>query len=706
MHTPAAEGRRELDRTMQRWWLPRPALLGLWLATVGFLSTLFVAGVPQRYEELVNPCTSACNDRLLGVLSAGQQERLAEIGIDARMYAWWDIGRESAFAIAALLLGTVLIRRVGTPIAYVTATLMAAGGTVLVPEISLAGERADVIPGPMANTVWAVALSTIAVLWFMTPNGRFVPGWSWIPALAVMAAWMSFAFVDREEEPPAALLLSSVALLLFGIGAQIYRYRRASTVIERQQLKWLGVGLLGWLGSAVVFHVGVDLELLDPTWDGLAYPLGYIVFGMLVTLANGVFVFAWSMAILQHRLWDADRVLNRGVLAVAATATIVITYVTTAFVIAAVAADNSDIAGPLAAALLVGLALVAREPFTRRLTRLFYGERDAPYELLASLWSIANEHRPDADTVTLLAERLVTSLHLSAGRLEVTGESGVLVDRTIGSPIGTSTSIPLESGGEQVGVLTVWPRLGEAALSNHDLSLISNASAPIAHLAGTVRLTGDLRRSQASLVNAREEERRRIHRDLHDDLGPTLAGQALLLDAASSTIDDDPARATGFVDLARRRADEVVDHIRRMSRDLRPSALDQLGLAPALRRAATVAENSHLRVEADIGELTGLSAAYETAAYRIITEALTNAIRHSDARTILVQVQSRDGGLEAVISDDGRGGAPTTSDDHRCGVGLRSMHRRARELGGHVQITSQLHEGTILEVVLPGGAVG
>lgn len=686
----------------------RPAgLLALWVVTAGFLSTLFVVGVPQRYDELVNPCTSDCGDRLLGVLDGEQQERLAEIGIDARIYAWWDIGREALVAIAALVLGTLLIRRVGTAIALVTATMMVAFGAVLVPEISIAGERAEVIPELVDIAVWVVSLATIPVLLFLLPNGRFVPEWSWMPALAVMAAWVSFAFVDVGEGPEAVHLAAALALLAFGAGAQVYRYRRASTVLERQQLKWLGVGLFGWFGTLTVYIVGDEVGVLDPAMSGLGYPLGYLLYGALSTAATAVFLFAWSMAILQHRLWDADRVLSRGVLAVTATSGIIVTYVVTVFVVAAVADDHSEVAGPLAAAVLVLLALVVRDPITRRFTRIFYGQRDAPYELLSSLWALANRNRPDADTLTLLTRRLVESLHLRAGRVEVNGDSGVIVNRTIDEPSGTPTKIPLEFCGERVGELTVWPRLGETALSDRDVRLIASASAPIAHLAATVRLTGDLRRSQATLVNAREEERRRIHRDLHDDLGPTLAGQALLLDAAASTLDDDPEAATGFVDMARHRADELVDHIRRMSRDLRPSALDQLGLAPSLRRAVSAADNGGVHIEADIGELDGLSAATETAAYRIITEALANALRHSDATTIQVCVHGcAGGGIDATISDDGRGGAPAARDGDGVGVGLRSMHQRAGELGGHVHITSSADLGTTVELMLPRAADG
>ncbi|NND75088.1 MAG: sensor histidine kinase [Ilumatobacter sp.] len=670
------------------------------------LSTTFVLGVPQRYDELVNPCDPYCGDRQLGQLDLGQQERLAEIGIDARMYAWWDIGREAALAVAAIVLGTILIRRIATFVAFLTATVMVAFGAVLVPETGIAGERAAAMPGWLHQATWVVAMVTIAVPWYLLPTGRFVPRWAWAPATATTASWVALSFTPHGDDPPVALEFSAVGLLLFGIGAQVHRFRQASDDLDRQQLKWLGIGLVGWFGALLSYYLYVEAALLDPTADGVSYPLTYLAFGVTTTSLAAIFPFSWAVAILQYRLWDADRVLSRGALAATASAAVVVAYVATAFVVAGVAGGQSDIAGPLAAAVLVGLVLVMRDPLTRRVTRLFYGQRDAPYELLSSLWAVANENRPDVATLTVLARRLVESLHLTAGRVTVVGDSGVVVDRTIGEPTGQATTIPLASGGERVGDLTVWPRRGEATLPARDVRLIANASAPIAHLAATVRLTGDLRRSQANLVDAREEERRRIHRNLHDDLGPTLAGQALLLDAADNTLDFDPGQAREFVGMARRRADELVEHIRTMARDLRPSALDQLGLTPALRQAVSAAASGDVHVDADIDELTDLTAATETAAYRIITEALTNAIRHSDAGTISVRVQAVGSGLRATIADDGRGGTPSTTNGDGRGVGLQSMHLRARELGGRVTIASPAGGGTTVELVLPGAADG
>lgn len=662
---------------------------------------LFVVGVPERYSELVNPCGADCADRLLGALDADQRARLSEIGINPRLYAWWDIGREALLAAACVVLGTLLIRRVGTVVAFLTATVLAAYGGVLVPETSIAAERAGVLPAGVDPAVWIVAMTTISVPWFLLPSGRFVPRWSWVPAIATAGAWISLPLLAENEEPPPVLFLVALALLGVGVGAQVYRYRRASTSIERQQLKWLGIGLAGWVASLIVYLTAVEAELLDPEAAGLTYPLGYVAFGVLATGAALVFPFAWAVAILQHRLWDADRVLSRGALALTLTSLLLGTYLVVVFVVASVADDHTEVAGSIAALLMVVMALLLREPVTRRVTRLFYGRRDAPYELLASLWATANQHLANATTLELLTSQLVESLHLSAGQVQVTGDTGGVFDHTIGSAHGDPAVVPLESSGEQVGTLKVWPRLGESRLSTRDLQLIGNASAPLAHVASTVRLTGDLRRSQAALVSAGEEERRRIHRDLHDDLGPALAGQALLLDAAASTIDTDAERARELVERAKYRTDGVVEHIRALARDLRPVALDQLGLAPSLRQAASVAANGSARVEADIDELPDLPAATETAAYRIITEALTNALRHSHATSIHLRVGANGDRIVATVEDDGRGGAPAKPNAKGHGVGMRSMFARASELGGDITVTSHPDHGTTVQMELP-----
>ncbi|MEU3455839.1 sensor histidine kinase [Micromonospora sp. NPDC006766] len=211
-------------------------------------------------------------------------------------------------------------------------------------------------------------------------------------------------------------------------------------------------------------------------------------------------------------------------------------------------------------------------------------------------------------------------------------------------------------------------------------------------------MTLDLRRSRERVILAREEERLRIRRDLHDGVGPALAGITLGLETAVRRIGQDgPAVA-----LLARLHDECaacVEEIRRIVTDLRPPALDQGRLVDALRRHADVlnapAESPVVLVEGQDDGLPPLPAAVEVAAYRIALEAMTNAIRHSGGRTCRVCVSSRDG-LRITVHDDGTGTPPA-----RVGLGLASMRERAEELGGSCTVTFRQGEGTSMEAVLP-----
>lgn len=212
------------------------------------------------------------------------------------------------------------------------------------------------------------------------------------------------------------------------------------------------------------------------------------------------------------------------------------------------------------------------------------------------------------------------------------------------------------------------------------------------------QLTSDLQQSRTRLITAREEERRRLRRDLHDGLGPTLASLTFKIDAARNLLRQDSERADHLLASVSQQAQQAITDIRRLVYDLRPPALDELGLLSALREQAASSQHRGLQIIVDAPEsLPPLSAAVEVATYRIAQEALTNIMRHAEARQCLLRLDLHESRLILHVSDDGKGIAP----GHHIGVGLLAMQERASELGGRCIITRSPSGGTMIQVSLP-----
>jgi len=208
--------------------------------------------------------------------------------------------------------------------------------------------------------------------------------------------------------------------------------------------------------------------------------------------------------------------------------------------------------------------------------------------------------------------------------------------------------------------------------------------------------------SRSRIVAAREEERRRLRRELHDGLGPTLAAVGLKIDAARATIAEDPDGARATLDAARSDLRSVIAQVRSLSRELRPPAVDSLGLIGALRQAIdSMAGPGGLSLKLVADELPAgvvLPAATEVAAYRIVVEAVSNAVRHSNGTRCDATMRIVDDQLEILVRDDGRGVG-----DLPLGVGTRSMYERAAEVGGELLVESAKPTGTIVRATLPLG---
>ncbi len=252
-----------------------------------------------------------------------------------------------------------------------------------------------------------------------------------------------------------------------------------------------------------------------------------------------------------------------------------------------------------------------------------------------------------------------------------------------------------------MGQLIFSPRTPGEALTAVERRLLEDIAHQASFAVHAVRLTVDLQRSRERIVTAREEERRHIRRELHDGLGPSLAGLTLKIDAARNLLTHNPRAADDLLADLKSQTQSSIDDIRRLAYSLRPPALDELGLLPAIQEFCAGQERTGLFVTVEFPEnIPPLSAAVEAATYRIVCEALTNAARHARAGHCTVQIRVNKN-LEVEICDDGQG----VPEKFKAGVGLASMRERAAELGGQCRLESRPEGGTRVLAVIPIGRV-
>jgi signal transduction histidine kinase len=291
------------------------------------------------------------------------------------------------------------------------------------------------------------------------------------------------------------------------------------------------------------------------------------------------------------------------------------------------------------------------------------------------------------------------ALRLPYAAIALPEDDGERVAAAAGTPSADPVRLPLTYQNAEVGTLLLTPRTGESGFSGADLRLLSDLARQAGVAVSAVRLTADLQRSRELLVGAREEERRRLRRDLHDGLGAQLAGLTVQSGVLRSLVGRDPGAAAELAGELRTELKAAIADIRRLVHELRPPALDELGLTGALQRLAERATGDGLRARVDApAELPALPAAVEVAVYRIVAEALTNVVRHAAATRCEVRLEVGPDDVQICVADDGPGFAPGAH-----GVGLASMRERAEEMGGTCTVGPALDGGTAVRARLPRG---
>lgn len=301
---------------------------------------------------------------------------------------------------------------------------------------------------------------------------------------------------------------------------------------------------------------------------------------------------------------------------------------------------------------------------------------------------------PGPSVLAAIAETIAQTVKLPYVRIETTqGEAALYGTPAKGS---TPTRIAINYIDDTVGWLEVTPRLPKEPLSLGETTLLNSLARQVGITLHSAQISEALQASRERLVTAREEERRRMRRDLHDGLGPTLAALQLQLGSLRRVVDENPGEATRIVEDMIGDVRNATAEIRRLVYDLRPPLLDELGLVAALQNLARGEPTPGLEIIAPT-PMPVLPAAVEVAVYRIAGEAFHNVLKHAYATKCTIRLDVREDEACLDITDDGRG----VPDGTMHGMGLHSMQERAAELGGTFAVRPVAPHGTHIEVRLP-----
>lgn len=549
---------------------------------------------------------------------------------------------------------------------------------------------------PAAQPLWN-ACTIFSVFGFLPvaylfPSGRFTPRWTrWLPLGWVAAAALALAFPWNPFPPIPLAFLSAlgVVLVLSAIGAQVWRYRARSSPLERQQTKWLLLAL----GLQCAYFLAV-MALPPNTVTNLGSQALSITLGTFSSLTTTGIVVAVGFAMLRYRLFEVDLVIARTLVYGALTAFILTCYVIVVGAVGLLWPAGTPLALPI---LATALAALGTEPLRRKLqrgvNRWLYGQRDEPIVVLSRLGDELAVVADLDDVLERIARTVFSTLRFPQVRATALVDGVVIWTACAGDPSADDDQavIPLSFEAREVGRLYVTPRTGERfTVRDRDLLDRITPQAGIAIHAALV--TEQLRRSRDEIVEAREQERRRLHRELHDGLGPMLSSLHQRIDLADRVLDAQPARAHTLLDGARSGLVSTLTEVRGIVDALRPALLEALGLIVAV----TEAWAAEPRVSVTASSSPTLPAAVEVAAYRIVMEAIGNAVRHAGATRIEARLHVEDGTLVLEVLDDGCGGTTTA----RAGGGLHTMRERATELGGSLVITEG-DPGTTITAHLP-----
>ena len=421
------------------------------------------------------------------------------------------------------------------------------------------------------------------------------------------------------------------------------------------------------------------------------------------TLGSAVWAAAICLGVARTGIWRLDRSTSHRL-----ARAFVLTSLAAVVVCAAVAVQaglpsvrNGTTVTAVGGALLLGWALrPSARWLTLRVERAFYGPRARPHEAVSALAVRLQQAPHPGEVPQQICRSAVEDLGVSGAAVSVDTRAGPRRLADAGAPLtGRVQTYPLRHHGRTVGRLEV-SRDGSGTPAERDSGLLSLLADQAAPALAALRLAEEAQAARERLVLAREQERRRLRREIHDGLGPQLAAVRLRLDIAQTSCPPGHPACAQLSEAAETLAEALVE-VRRITAGLAPAALAERGLAGAVRDLARRLGVDGLRVSVASrpAVLPPLSPGVETAAYRIAAESLTNAVRHARARQVRVELATDPdtlGTLDITITDDGSG-LPETAVR---GIGLASVRERAEEIGGSCSVIGSA-TGTVVHAVLP-----
>ncbi len=553
----------------------------------------------------------------------------------------------------------------------------------------------------------------------LLPNGLFKPGWSryyaylWIALSIVFLLFPNMplnymygkTFQRYAPYSYAFLMLSyiiPIVLLLYKFIFFPHPFRR--------QIKWIVIGILAILFAGLIeygMRILYSINFFPLNENGQISHVWFHTYTRPILKAIGynVFPLAICIALNKNALWRTDPFVRRTMLYTSLTLSVVLIYFAIILSLGWLFNQGFGLTNSLVATGTVAILFhPIQQALRQRINQMLYGQRDDPYTVMTELSKGMEDSVDTHTTLNNFCESTSNVLKLPFMGIWLANTNNTAI-ASYGSQLNTDIiEFPLKYESERLGTLKVARRVVGEAFNQSELVLLTTIAQHISIICHNYLLAQALQNSREQIVRGREEERKRIRRDLHDGLGPTLASTALQLETARQLIYTKPEKGDIILKNLETKMSQTLTDVRSIVHDLYPSLIDQFGLEEALKQEVQTFESSTLKIDLAInGQIDNLSAATEVAIYRIIQEAIHNIHKHAQATKCSIHIDRSKIELSIQICDNGIG----LSTDDTAGIGLQSIRDRVSELSGNIQFQAAIptnpqgSQGLLTTVIFP-----